>query len=344
MQRPRPVRSALAGLLAALAVQMPGAAATAAEPDNVYATFGVHSDAHADDCAAMGCVYKRAPTEPTDPAYPRWWTSHWAMYRVFNQFTDNLRPYAGKPPAALRDGIDYQTSWGITYYDSTWTGPSGRGAMEEHYDRFCLPIFPIPNNYSCSFISLGETAYFVTFDDRPGWMPKACLFSPRNHPPERDFVRHLPYAPGDSRRPGLKIQGYSFWISQAGRVLRAGASPDMTEQGGILFGYAFERQARPDRVDKTAPPYRHPQSFYFSGVPKLPQAPLPDAPIVSQNYTDFAMIRPDPAKTWAQVSSLDPKTLPESRLFDPPAAASPASAAALTSLRPVPTWNSLGRH
>ena len=58
-----------------------------------------------------------------------------------------------------------------------------------------------------------------------------------------------------------------------------------------------------------------PQSFYFSGYP-LPPA---NAPIVSQNYTDWAPTQPDPARTWDQVSGLDPATLPECQLFDPPA-------------------------
>ncbi|MGL1446916.1 hypothetical protein ACSTIZ_00215, partial [Vibrio parahaemolyticus] len=70
----------------------------------------------------------------------------------------------------------------------------------EHYEKKCLPIFPMENNYSCSFISLGPIAFFVTYDDRPKDMPKVCLFSPLNHPPARDFIKHLPYSLGDSMR------------------------------------------------------------------------------------------------------------------------------------------------
>jgi hypothetical protein len=53
-------------------------------------------------------------------------------------------------------------------------------------------------------------------------------------------------------------------------------------------------------------------------MPYLPQVPLPNAPIISQNYTDFAMLKPDPAKTWAKVQNLDPRTLPKCQLFKPP--------------------------
>ena len=70
-----------------------------------------------------------------------------------------------------------------------------------------------------------------------------------------------------------------------------------------MFGYAFDSRPTPDRVDRSAAPYRHPQSFYFSGFPKPPA----NAPIVSQNYTNFAMIKPDPKTTWDQVNKLDPK-------------------------------------
>jgi hypothetical protein len=158
----------------------------ATAPDNVYATYGVHNDSHRSDCAYPTCVYVRGPGEPSDPTYPPYWTSRWAMYRVFNNYQTNLPPYAGKPPAPLQEGLNYQKSWGTTYYDSEWQGPQGHGAMEEHYEKYCLPIFPFANNYTCSFISLGDTAFFVTYDDRPSWMPRVCLFSPRKHPPERD--------------------------------------------------------------------------------------------------------------------------------------------------------------
>jgi hypothetical protein len=207
--------------------------------------------------------------------------------------------------------------------------------MMEHYEKRCLPIFPISNHYTCSFISLGDTAYFVTYpEDRPAGMPPVCLFSPENHPPRMDFIKHLPYAAHDGEQLKPKLQGYSVWISHdTGKPMQTGAAPDRTAEGGILFGYAFETTATPDRVEKTLAPYKHPQSFYFSGVPVAP----PDAPIVSQNYTNFAMVKPDPSKTWAQVAGLDPKTLPTCQLFDPP------KSGALQATKPIPTWGTIGR-
>ena len=269
----------------------------------------------------MTCVYHRKADDPIDISYPPYWTSHWVMYRVFKQYEKFPPPYDGKPPAQLIDGVDYQSSWGVTYYDSTWTGPQGTGAMEEHYDKFCNPIFPFSNHYSCSFISLGDTAFFVTDSDRPPWMPPVCLFSPHNHPPERDFIKHLPYARADGALLNGLVNGYSFWIGADGKPYQIGVSPDQTANHGVLFGYAFYAKPTPDRVDKSADAYLHPQSFYFSGVPYSLKVPLPNAPIVSQNYTDFAMIRPDPMRTWNTVAHIDPKSLPDCRLFNPPAGA-----------------------
>lgn len=322
---------------------MVAGADTAQTPDDVYATYGVHSSAHADDCTYPTCVYERKAGEPTDAKYPAYWTSRWAMYRVYNQYQQYPPPYSGKPPAPLREGVDYQKSWGTTYYDSTWSGSAGqKGAMEEHYEKFCLPIFPISNNYTCSFISLGETAFFVTYADRPKWMPPVCLFSPRNHPPERDFIKHLPYAAADGQRLQGAVNGYSFWVGQQGKPIQTGVSPDQTANGGILFGYAFDSKPTPDRVDPQAPPYHHPSSFYFSGVPLTP---APDAPIVSQNYVDFAMLKPDPTQTWAQVSGFDPAKLPACQLFDPPQAALDAEhSPRVKGARLPPTWGSLGKH
>lgn len=307
----------------------------AAPDDDVYATYGVHNSAHSEQCANGRCEYTRGPGEPTDPRYPEYWTSNWTMYRVYKNYQDNPPPYEGKPPPALVEGQDYEVSYGATYYDSTWNG--GQGAMMEHYDKRCLPIFPISNHYTCSFISLGDTAFFVTYDvDRPKGMPPVCLFSPRNHPPRRDFVKHLPYSQGDSDRLGGRVQGYSFWVDhETGKPMQTGVSPDRTQDGGILFGYAFDSQATPDRVDTSAAPYRHPQSFYFSGVP----VPPANAPIVSQNYTDFAMVKPDASKTWDQVRGLDPKTLPKCQLFDPPS----GTTFMLESGKRVPTWGTIGR-
>lgn len=145
-------------------------------------------------------------------------------------------------------------------------------------------------------------------------MVPVCLFSPLNHPPHRDFIKHLPYSKGDSEQLGGRIQGYSFWTSpeQCQPPIQVGARPDRTADRAILFGYAFESEPRPDSYDTLAAPYRHPQSFYFSGYPLSP----PDAPIVTQIYTEFAMIRPDPAKTWDLVKAFaDGKPIPTCNLF-----------------------------
>jgi hypothetical protein len=308
--------------------------ARAQQPDNVYSTYGVHNPPADSPCANPDCVYVRGPNEPTDPRYPAYWSSNWTMYRVFNRYAEFSPPYDRAPPPPLKPGRDYEISYGATYYDSTWHGAQGDGAMMERYDGRCLPIFPISNHFSCAFISLGDTAFFVTYaKDRPKGMPPVCLFSPVNHPPKRDFISHLPYSKGDSAQLHDRVQGYSFWVSGAnGQPIQTGVRPDRTKDQAIMFGYAFNSRPTPDRVDRKAEPYRHPQSFYFSGYP-LPPA---NAPIVSQNYTNFAMIKPDPKKTWDQVSTLDPKTLPACQLFNPPSAPQAAAAA-----QRAPTWGDL---
>ena len=322
-------------VLAALGIS--SVCAQAQQPENVYPTYGVHNPANDSPCANPDCVYVRQPGEPTDPQYPPFWSSEWNMYSVSKGYAENPPPYDGAPPPALKRGVDYEVSRGATYYDSTWRGLSGEGAMMEHYEKRCIPIFPISNHYTCSFISLGDVAFFVTYEDRPSWMPRVCLFSPVNHPPTLDFIKHLPYSSGDSARLGNKVQGYSFWIDpqNGGKPVQTGVSPDRTKDKLIMFGYAFMSKPEPDSADPSAQPYRHPQSFYFSGVPDPPV----NAAIVSQNYTNFAMVKPDPKKTWDLVSGLDPKTLPPCQLFNPPG---PPAAPAAAVARP-PTWGDLKR-
>ncbi len=282
----------------------------------VYPTYGVHNPPKYSPCECPDCLYQRGPGEPSDPLYPPYWSARWTMYRVFRNYVDNPPPYDGRPPASLKEGIDYQVSYGATFYDSTWRGPNGEeGAMMEHYEEWSLPIFPMDNHFTSSFISLGNTAYFITYDkDRPKGMPRICLFSDLNYPPSRDFIKHLPYSRADSERLGGRIQGYSFWTSPDPKKppIQVGASPDRTADGAVLFGYAFKSTWEPDAADASAAPYRHPHSFYFSGFPLTP----PNAPIVSQNYTDFAMIRPDPARTWDLVATIAGGTeIPACNLF-----------------------------
>ena len=79
--------------------------------------------------------------------------------------------------------------------------------MMEYYDEWSLPIFPMDNHFSSSFVSLGNTAYFITYDkDRPAGMPPICLFFGIESSSRRDFTK-----PAAARRKlGGRIQGYSF--------------------------------------------------------------------------------------------------------------------------------------
>lgn len=292
-----------------------------------YQTYGTHNPTEVSPCQVENCVYKRKQGEPVDPLWPAYWQSDWTMYRVYGDDAGKYPPpYQGKPPK----GATYQTSRGRTFYDSTWRGKSGEGAMEERYDEYCLPIFPLDNHYSCKFISLGDVAYFVAGEGRPSWMPKLCLFSGLNHPPRRDFVSHLPYSKEDSARIGLGGQGYSFWVNAVnGYVMQVGASPDLTEQGGILFGYGFQANAAGEVM---------PQSFYFSGYPYAPA----NAPYVSQNYINFAATQPSP-DIWSEVAGVDPTTLPACQLFQPPKTAGDGLKANSASTKRAPTWGDIGR-
>lgn len=266
------------------------------DKDQIYYTSGVHNEQGCDK--PSDCIAERKPGEPTDPLYPKWWISDWTMFRVFRNYKHNMPPYTN-PPSTLK-ASDYQVSYGTTYYDSTYVpeDKDGYGAMMEHYEDYCLPIFPIPNDYTCSFISLGNKAYFLTYPkDRPKDMPPCCLFSPMNHPPRRDFIKHLPYNAKLSTHLNNSVQAYAKWVGPS--------------TGKILFGYAFNKEASPDGY--STKPYRHPQSFFFSGYPRLPAC----APIVSQNYTSFRKQQPDPALTWEQVAQMCPEKPVKCQLFNP---------------------------
>lgn len=282
---------------------------------HVYPTFGVHHEPVEGECLIPGCLYPRGPGEPSNPVWPQWWSSEWTMYRVFKNYETYPPPY-DSPPANLVEGSDYEVSSGATYYDSMYTDENGKGAMMEYYEKRCLPIFPINNHFTCAFVSLGDKAYFLTYDDRPKDMPPICRFSDKNHPPRRDFIKHLPYSKADSARLDNRVQAYSLEVGDP----------------AILFGYAFNRNYEPDSLDTALAAYRHPHSFYFSGFPGSP----PDAPIVSQNYRGFSATRPDPQKTWAQVASHGTGTPPWCCLFPTDCPEKALGAAAPTQV--VPTW------
>jgi hypothetical protein len=295
MRKPTRNRLLLAGLLLTSQLVM---AQQDDDADNIFFTMGVHNNLSCNN-ANGNCIAPRAADTPSDPFFPAMWVSDWTMYRVTQNYQKNPPPYSS-PPSTLKPQ-DYTVSHGSSYYDTTYipADGDGYGAMMEHYEKYCLPIFPIKdNNYSCSFVSLGNKAYFLTYpQDRPKNMPPCCLFSPMNHPPRQDFIKHLPYSPTRSGHLHGAVQAYALELQ----------SP----QGPILFGYAFYKNATSDQAGGA--PYRHPQSFYFSG-----DVTVANAPIVSQNYTNFHSEKPDPAKTWDRVAQMCPKNPPPCQLFNPP--------------------------
>lgn len=243
---------------------------------HIYPTNGVHNKKGCDKLGSE-CDYSHQLGRPQpEPEFPEYWTSDWTMYRVFKH--DIYPPPYNDPPRNLKPE-DYESSNGWTVYDSTYipTDKDGQGAMMEHYEKRCLPIFPHDNKYTCSFVSLGNKAYFLTYaEDRPPGMPEICQFSLDNHPPRRDFIKHLPYDSKQSQHLEGKIQAYSILAP-----------------GDILFGYAFWR----DKFVTNYKKYKVPQSFFFSGDPSLP---YPNAPIVSQNIKNFKVEKPGEA-VWQKV-------------------------------------------
>jgi hypothetical protein len=287
---------------------------------HIYYTGGVHNDVGC--LPPERCIYPRKSGEPTDPLYPKWWVSTWTMYRVFANYDKFPPPYAS-PPAGLTPD-DYQVSYGASYYDSTYVPKDrdGEGAMMEYYDKYCLPIFPSANDFSCAFVSLGNKAYFLRYADRPAGTPECCKFSPKNHPPRRDFIKHLPYDAARSAHLGGAIQAYAREVGPL----------------KILFGYAFWRTpTSDDPADPASEPYRHPQSFYFSGSPTDP----PNAPIVSQNYDSFRAQRPDPRHTWDQVAQMCPAEPEWCCLFEGDCPDKQRDAKGLTDTPPGASWSDM---
>ena len=305
-------------LLAAFLLPCAFTAQAAEDDDDVFFTMGVHNTAGC-DASNDNCIAPRHAGEPSDPFFPATWVSDWIMYRVTQNYKTNPPPYSN-PPSTLTPA-DYTVSYGTSYYDTTYIPKDGDGygAMMEHYEKYCLPIFPIANNnYTCSFVSLGNKAYFLTYpQDRPKDMPACCLFSPMNHPPRQNFIKHLPYSAARSQHLNGTIQAYALDVPSPG--------------GPILFGYAFYKAATADK--QGWPPYRHPQSFYFSG-----DTTKANAPIVSQNYTNFRIERPDPAVTWDQVAAMCPVDPPACQLFNPPSSPARTNEASWDQLQaePVP--------
>ena len=291
---------------------------TAAAARHVYVSHGVHNDAGCTPPEA--CIAQRGPDDPTDPEYPEYWSSDWTMYIVRSGYEANPPPYAN-PPARLTPA-DYVVSTGSTFYDDAYRPPGGdgTGAMMEYYQDTCLPIFPSANGYTCAFVSLGNKAWFFRYAEGAtgpaSEVASCCQFSLENHPPRRDFVKHLPYDAQRSTHLGGSVQAYAYLAP--------------TDHGPILFGYAFEREPRPDAADPSLV-YRHPQSFYFSGFP----GPPVDAPIVSQNYTDFRAERPDPAQTWDRVGASCQTEVPWCCLFSGDCPTDALEAA------PPPEWSEL---
>lgn len=267
----------------------------------IYATFGVHNPPSYSPCNEFDCLERRPEGAPSDPLFPPQWISDWVMYTVHDGYQNSPPPY---PMEIESVGItDYTKSHGTTYYDGTFSHPlhSGEGAMMEFYKERCLPIFPIENDFTCAFVSLGNTAYFLTPDEssRPEGMPACCLFSPLNHPPRRDFIKHLPYNSADSARLP-NVQAYSL----------------RTPGSGILFGYAFNTTYTKDDAENRTEDeaYRHPNQFYFSGYPGKPAR----APIVTQIYTNFQSVPPNATETWDMVGQMcTAQPLPKCALFNP---------------------------
>ncbi|MCL1126415.1 hypothetical protein [Shewanella surugensis] len=263
---------------------------------NVYETYGVHNSLGCNKKNHF-CLSPRSRNAPSNPILPLEWISDWVMFRVKKDYKDNPPPYTN-PPSTLKPE-DYTISYGTSFYDANYLPlhGDGVGAMMVHYDKYCLPIFPIANNlYTCSFISLGNKTYFLTYrHDRPAHMPACCLFSPNHHPQRPDFVKHLNYDFLRSKQLNHSVLAYS--------------REQLTLHGQVLFGFAFNKATSPDAFN--TPGYQHPHSFFFSGDFNTAKAP-----IVSQNYTSFRTEKPNPEQTWERVSRMCPATPKPCQLFN----------------------------
>ncbi len=297
---PSAITALFAALLVAGGVQAEDPRCNPSDPmakNHIYANNSVHNDCFCDPPAK--CDFSDQEGRPADPHYAPYWMSQWTMYQVFQNYQVFPPPYAN-PPQHLTQS-DYRVSRGSTFYDNTYVPADGdgTGAMMEFYGyNQCLPIFPMRNDYSCAFISRGNKAYFLNYGKlevgttQNGAVPPrdvtptCCKFSPFNHPPRPDFIKHLPYSTERSQHLDGSLLAYA-WTTPP-------PSPP------ILFGYAFYKdQWITDPA--TGEKYNLPQSFYFSGQPTDP----PDAPIVSQNYESFRVAQP-PSELWDLVDQVCP--------------------------------------
>lgn len=275
----------------------------------VYETNGVHSDCGCDKDNNY-CLAKKDPSEPKRPKFPDHWISDWTMFTVMNETAaEEFPPPYTNPPANI-EAKDYRVSYGTSYYDNNYRpkepkGEQDFGAMMEHYSDFCLPIFGWPENkyeFTCAFVSLGKTAYFLEYKSNSEDAPKCYEFSPNNHPPRPDFLKHLDYWPEASKQLNGSVQAY-YWK----QLWQKDAEPRM------LFAYAFNREkSLQGNLPIDNEWYQRPQSFFFTG--QIAQGKEMTSPMISQNYTSFRTEQPNP-KLWQQVENWCKQPVPLAHLF-----------------------------
>ncbi|MCG9693817.1 hypothetical protein L1D55_19060 [Vibrio sp. Isolate22] len=283
--------------------------------DWIYPTNGVHSDCL---CTEQNnyCVAERNDNDPIDPSFPDYWMSEWTMYTITNEAASKANPPPYSSPPSTLTPSDYIVSYGASYYDSKWrpkkpTDKEDVGAMLEYYDKFCLPIFGRTiedNQHSCAFVSLGKQAYYLTFPDGDNMKtnsskqmlnqlkPDCCMFSPSNHPPRTDFIKHLDYWPQASQNLNSSVQAY-YWKQMWEEV-----------KPPILFAYAFYKPVPAQLASTFSKLEQNPQSFFFTGSLEIEGEPLD--PMVSQNYVNFQRRKPntelwDSVKKWCPIDTTE---------------------------------------
>jgi hypothetical protein len=76
-------------VLAMLTISIAGSG-TARADDPINQTYGVHNPPEISKCDPKDCIYPRSKDEPSDPLYPKYWTSDWTMYTVSHHYADFL--------------------------------------------------------------------------------------------------------------------------------------------------------------------------------------------------------------------------------------------------------------